>query len=63
MTKPLPKIAKCKCRRLAEVCYREPSYYVICGSVSCWVGPVRRTERKAIAAWNALMGRKGKTDA
>ena len=70
--KPLPEIAKCKCGAEAVCEWYENAdgimYYTAqCSKPAtppdyehiCWCGPLRRTERGAIVAWNKIM-EKGK---
>ena len=59
------KIERCACGRHAEMseCVKMLVagmwYYdalqVVCLDWNCWRGPIRKTERGAIAAWNRIM--------
>ncbi len=69
--KPLPKIEKCSCGRKAALGRRTRSeswnttlipnlfveeFYAGCGTCAV-VGPLRKTNRGAINAWNKVMGK------
>lgn len=66
MPKPLPEIVKCRrCGRISELDEDGPNqeYQVVCshrtrkGWISyCWIGPIMKTARGAISAWNKVMG-------
>lgn len=58
MSKALPKIAKCRCRKRGRIVGGPPSVDVACENPVCWVGPSRHTERGAILAWNKVMEEK-----
>lgn len=48
------KINKCFCGRKARayVLGRIGEYMVDCDRTECWSGPVKKTEKQAIDAWN-----------
>jgi len=70
-TKAEPELAKCRCGHSAKVDRwidnNSTSYRVECQRVKaldpdtdwviCWIGPMRRTRRGAILAWNKVMER------
>ena len=50
------KPVKCKCGKPVKVDLGGTKQFsIFCPSETCWMGPVRKTERGAIAAWNAVM--------
>ena len=59
--KPLPKIARCKCRGMPVLNTSGNRNKVICVTKKdgvceyCWIGPVRYSPRGAINAWNNVM--------
>ena len=62
----LPEIAKCSCNMKAELrtyCCNTDEHFACCprrgryDHLTCWSGPIRRTKREAILAWNKVMER------
>ncbi len=51
--KPLPTIARCACGRKAELTGFE--YPFVACSYCGWSGPIRKTKRVAVLAWNKVM--------
>ena len=52
-------ISNCRCGRKAEVTETYTAkFYILCKRNGCWRGPVRKTKREAIKAWNRVMGGK-----
>jgi len=60
--KPLPEILDCFCGRpgwtIEDPMSRPPQrpsvmrWHAACQNTMCWVGPIRKTQRGAINAWN-----------
>lgn len=49
------KINNCFCGRKAEVNeegFHGDSRYVLCMREQCWTGPIRKSQKQAIIAWN-----------
>lgn len=62
------KIVKCNCGRKPIVARNMDYFRVVCRrklhgqsawAYSCWIGPIRKTRRGAIDAWNRVMGAAG----
>ena len=60
----LPEVVNCDCGRKARAwCIWTGEWQVICNRhwhvnslrKDCWFGPVRKTERGSITAWNRVM--------
>ncbi len=64
--KPLPEIEKCVCGRkgaleptVDNIVKKNPRRWVTCwnSNTICWNGPIRKSKRAAILAWNRVMRR------
>lgn len=56
--------AKCRCGAKAEIeeTYMNPGYFVMCSRKdSCWMGPTKQTSGEAVASWNLMMVRRGRS--
>lgn len=60
------KITECACGRTPRIKENESCigtvYRVTClgGGLDCWIGPLRRTKKKAVKGWNVIMDVFGK---
>ena len=51
----MSEINNCFCGRKAEVNqegFHGESRYVLCTREQCWTGPIRKSQKQAIEAWN-----------
>jgi hypothetical protein len=55
------KPVRCVCGEEVRMINMNPrEWFVVCERDLCWCGPDQPTRRKAVEAWNAVMGKAGK---